>query len=434
MIQHLSFPMGNSVNDFIDPELATVQYTSFDKVLSTISKLGKGAEMARMDIQSAFRLIILHPDDFELFGFSFKGQYFYDKCLPFGCSASCSLFEKLACFLEYLVRFQSGKDSIEHYLDDYLLVASEPGECLQLMNIFRTICLDIGVPLAEEKTLGPSCILIFLGIEIDTIERVIRIPKEKLIEVKEKLEFTLCKKKVTLRELQSLVGSLNFCAKAIPSVRAFNRRFCDAMCGVQMPNHHIRVSEGMKEDILTWLSFLENFNGTCEFVDNKWLTNDQLDLYSDSAGSPDLGCGTYFGGRWCYFPWPDSWKNPEVMADITFLELVPIVLSIFLFEKDLRNKRILFHTDNMSLVSILNKKSSKSKRVMELVRPFVLHTMLNNMQFKALHVEGRFNSISDSISRKQWDRLNMLAPEAEREPMLVPDSFYQLISRLRLVA
>jgi hypothetical protein len=38
----------------------------------------------------------------------------------------------------------------------------------------------------------------FLGLEIDTIERVIQIPKDKLLEVKEKLEFTLNKKKITL--------------------------------------------------------------------------------------------------------------------------------------------------------------------------------------------------------------------------------------------
>lgn len=72
MIQHLSFPLGNSVNSYFDPELATVQYTSFDKVLSTISEIGRGAELARMDILSAFRLLILHPNEFELFGFHFK--------------------------------------------------------------------------------------------------------------------------------------------------------------------------------------------------------------------------------------------------------------------------------------------------------------------------------------------------------------------------
>jgi hypothetical protein len=126
----------------------------------------------------------------------------------------------------------------------------------------------------------------------------------------------------------------------------------------------------------------------------------QLDLYTDSAGSPDLGCGVYFSTHWSFFQWPAGWNMSEIMTHITFLELVPIVLSIFPFRHQFCNKHILFHTDNLALVSILNKRSSKSKRVMELIRPLVLHTMLCNMQFKAVHIEGRVNSIADAISSK----------------------------------
>ena len=50
----------------------------------------------------------------------------------------------------------------------------------------------------------------------------------------------------------------------------------------------------MKDDIRMWLSFLEKINGSCTFGLYEWLSNMQLDLYTDSAGSPDLGCGVYF--------------------------------------------------------------------------------------------------------------------------------------------
>ena len=71
---------------------------------------------------------------------------------------------------------------------------------------------------------------------------VIRIPQENLVEVRHKLHMVLNKKKVTFKELQSLVGLLNVCARAIPSVRALNRRFYDAMRGICRPGHFIRVS------------------------------------------------------------------------------------------------------------------------------------------------------------------------------------------------
>ena len=36
LITHLSYPPGNSVNDFIDEKLATVQYSKFDNIISII--------------------------------------------------------------------------------------------------------------------------------------------------------------------------------------------------------------------------------------------------------------------------------------------------------------------------------------------------------------------------------------------------------------
>ena len=121
------------------------------------------------------------------------------------------------------------------------------------------------------------------------------------------------------------------------------------------------------------------------------------------------------------------------MADITCLELVPIVLSIFLFKQDLSNKQILFHTDNKALVYILNKKSSKSRRVMGLIRPLVLNTMLYNMHFKAIHIEGQINCIADVISSKQWQRFGSLLRETDPEMTPVPQEFLQLILDVKLV-
>jgi hypothetical protein len=68
---------------------------------------------------------------------------------------------------------------------------------------------------------------------ISTDTRIKRpgLPQEKVVEVRHKLHMVLSKKKVTLKELQSLVGLLNFCARAIPSVRAFNRRFMTQRAG-----------------------------------------------------------------------------------------------------------------------------------------------------------------------------------------------------------
>ena len=144
------------------------------------------------------------------------------------------------------------------------------------MSNFEQVCALLGVPLAEDKTAGPASILVFLGLQLNSISFRIKIPADKLAKLKSSLTALLGKKKVTLKELQSLVGLLNFYTRAIPVARAFSRRFYDAMAGLTKPFHHIRLTVAIKADVLLWLSFLQDFNGFCSFPELDWNTNETL--------------------------------------------------------------------------------------------------------------------------------------------------------------
>lgn len=149
-----------------------------------LSKLGHEALVARLDIKNAFRLLPVHKSDFQLLGYRIQGKIFVDKGLPFGCFISCTKFEKFSTFLEWALKQQVKSNDVVHYLDDFL-VAGRKGtqDCANLMSILSFICLELGVPLAHEKTLGPTTSLVYLGLEIDTINMSIRIPVEKLQQI-----------------------------------------------------------------------------------------------------------------------------------------------------------------------------------------------------------------------------------------------------------
>ncbi|KAK3098108.1 hypothetical protein FSP39_016192 [Pinctada imbricata] len=259
LIHHLSYPKHGSVNDFTPDEYCTVHYASIDDAVDLIRKLGQKALLAKSDIKSAFRLLPVWPGDFELLGFSFKEQFYFDKCLPFGSSISCSLFEKFSTFIHWAVdRSMSLPSSqIIHYLDDFLFCAKHgTTQCHELMRKFNEICQELGVPIAEDKTEGPTTRLTFLGIEFDTINMTMKLPAEKLREITEKIQSMLLKKKTTLNDLQSLIGSLNFACRVVNPGRAFLRRLIDATISVHKAHHRIRVSESMKDDLKAWLEFL----------------------------------------------------------------------------------------------------------------------------------------------------------------------------------
>ena len=224
----------------------------------------------------------------------------------------------------------------------------------------------------------------------------------------------LTKHKVTLKELQSCWQFF------FPNRRFDLRMFYDAMIPLSKPFHHLRVTREMKEDMLVWLFFLQEFNGVSYIPEDRWFSSDSLQLFTDSAGSADLGAACFLDGKWCFFQWPEKWRGCEVLRDMTFLEMIPVVLSMFVWGTVLANKKIILHIDNEALVYVLNHQTSKSKRLMQLVRPFVLMTMKFNINFKAVHIASKNNYIADAISRRKWSRFYQLVPGADIKPVPNP--------------
>lgn len=72
----------------------------------------------------------------------------------------------------------------------------------------------------------------------------------------------------------------------------------------------------------------------------------------------------------------------QLLSDLIFSEMFPIVVAINIWGASLKNKNILFHSDNQAVVAILNKTSSKSERGIALVRNFGLFTLKQNILFR----------------------------------------------------
>ena len=196
---------------------------------------------------------------------------------------------------------RSGLSTVDHYLDDFFFAGRNHKSCVDLMNTFKQICQELGVPLAEDKSFGPTYKLVFLGLEIDTVSQMVRVLEVKSAELSTLLQEMLRKKRVTLLQLQSLLGKLNFFTKAIVPGRVFVRRMHDATLGVRKPHHFVRVNQEMKQDMGLWLTFLEEFNGRVYFSEVEWSSNLVLDLFTDSAGAGNFGCGAYFQGNGAIF-------------------------------------------------------------------------------------------------------------------------------------
>jgi hypothetical protein len=178
-----------------------------------------------------------------------------------------------------------------------------------------------------------------------------------------------------------------------------------------------------------WLYFLKNFNGISVFHDRFWITNEDVQLYSDSARGQDLGFGLYFKGHWCHDKWPQSWHTRGFTSDITVLELFPILVALYIWSSELVNKIIRFNCDNMAVVQIINMLSSKSEQVMCLVRCLALRCLNLNIIINSNHVPGRFNGICDALSLFQLTKFRELAPQADLNPCPVPGFLWNIFNQ-----
>lgn len=148
----LSFPKGGSVNNAIDPEACAVSYTSLDAAVFWVQHYGKVALMAKTYIESAFRLLPVHPRSFHLLGCRWLGAFYVDRCLPMGCSISCAFFETFGSFLELVVRDVAGVNSVIHYLDDFLCVGPPSSKlCGILLATVQDLAERFGIPLAARQ-------------------------------------------------------------------------------------------------------------------------------------------------------------------------------------------------------------------------------------------------------------------------------------------
>ena len=127
----------------------------------------------------------------------------------------------------------------------------KPGsnQCDQNLHIMIQICQLLNVPLAIEKMEGPSTLLEFLGILLDTVRMEARLPDDKLARLRAMELDWLDKRNATKRQTLSLVGVLQHAAKVVRPGRVFMRRMYSVAARVQELDHFTRLNKGFRSDL-----------------------------------------------------------------------------------------------------------------------------------------------------------------------------------------
>ena len=102
-----------------------------------------------MDIEEAYRIVPVHPDDRHLLGCQSVSQVYIDIAQPFGLRSAPIIFMALADGLQWIIK-QRGAYHVAHYLDDFITVwAPKRDQCYVNQQIIFETCQELGILLTR---------------------------------------------------------------------------------------------------------------------------------------------------------------------------------------------------------------------------------------------------------------------------------------------
>lgn len=206
-----------------------------------------------------------------------------------------------------VLRNKLGITHVVHILDDFLFIENSKQSALSKFKKFLDVCADKGIPLAADKTVLPTQVIEFVGITIDVRQKETQLPRDKVEKCRTLLYQYQNKKACTLKEIQSLVGDLNFACSVILPGRAFLRRFIQLTMQVSENQKFVSINKECKDNMAMWLVFLDSYSGKTMFLDEKFISSNTLHLYFDAAQSK--GFAGIYGRQYSLVVFPKFGKS-----------------------------------------------------------------------------------------------------------------------------
>ena len=397
----LVIDLSRNLNSFLPHE--PFSYTSVE---DAIDSSAAHCYYGKMDLSNCFLSFPIHPDFLQYFVFELDGDYFQFTCMPFGLAPA----PRICTLLLSVISFHFTQLSIPHvrYLDDFLFVGPSAELVRQYLSTAAQLFRQYGLVVNPDKTEGPSQVISFLGIQIDSVHRTLSCTPDRLTELRSLIESTLSRRTIRRRQLRSLLGKFSFAAQVLPGARPFMRRMID-MCWCRQDFDKMRLAAGFQADLYYWHRYLQQWNGT-----QTWRVAAPIVMVSDASLQgfgfylesvpSDFDCttlpsllqpGSGFMGFYsaCHSSYCSSHRS------ISWCELFAVLYAAHAIAPYARNRSVTFVVDNSTDVSIINRQSTRSPRLAVLLRALYDLSVRYNFRISAVHRAGDLNVLADFLSR-----------------------------------
>lgn len=230
--------------------------------------------------------------------------------------------------------------TLVHYIDDFWVYGDTFASC-QKAQIELIVCLGrLGFNISWKKCTSPSQQCTYLGLEFDSANMTISLPKEKVQSLYKELTFFKEKNRATKRQIKRLAGVLSHCSRVVGGGRTFSRRILDLLIGLPEGNPRIYLKQEFMLNLRWWMSWAAMFNGSCTLIRYNYGQGEYICLDSSSKGFGVTYDGDWIAGYFNSHLFPidvyslnhnHHWCNIDVeltaSGNINVLELIPILVA-----------------------------------------------------------------------------------------------------------
>ncbi len=361
-----------------------------------MSQVQEGDWFVTIDLKDAYfhiQVVLRHR---RFLRFAFGGKAYQYKVLPFGLALVPRTFTK--CMDAALAPLRLQGIRVLNYLDDWLILAHSR----ELVSRHRDIVLghihSLGLRMnAKKSVLLPSQRTVFLGVCLDSVQMQARLAPARIPVLTACLARFKLGHHVSVGTCRRLLGLMAAASPVLPLGLLHMRPFLWWMRELRLhptvpATRLFRVSRSCCRHLLMWRDpvFLRDQSGV-----RMGAIHRRHMITTDASMT---GWGAVFEGR----PAGGEWKEEFLFWHINCLELRAVFLALKYFLPVLGGYHMIFRTDNMAVVSHINRQGgSRSRTLDRLARHLLLWSQDKFLSLRAVHLPGVLNLAADFLSRQK---------------------------------
>ena len=362
-----------------------------ETLASILPYLNPGDWTVSIDLKDAYHHVPIAATSRDLLGFTFNGDVYRFKALPFGLKPAPRLFTRLVGCVAAFLRQRGLR--IFCYLDDWLLVANSPALLRQHLALLLHTVQALGFIINWDKSeLIPTQCPNFLGATIDIPRQLARPSERRIATIAAAARLLSSRRQAPAKQWLQFLGYLSSLVDVLPDCRLLMR---------PLQLHFLRNYQPGRDPLTRRVPLPMTIRLLCrrwsrlEFLRTGNPLRVPQPTITVTTDASHTGWGGHCRDRIAY----GDWSRYRVLPHINVLEFQAVILSLHHFLPLVRHRTVLIRTDNITVAAYINKQGGTHSTRLNTLAELWTWCRRRDIIPTASYIPGQDNLIADFLSR-----------------------------------